>query len=87
MFTDVVAPRGTGTGNHKGTSEHAEWLHDVFAEFVVLGIVTEVDHVPFVVNPLNVIPKGNYDADNEKLKQSWVRFLATYVWFDNARPL
>ena len=66
----VVPPMGLAggaAGNHKGATQYARWLHEAFAEFLVLGIVTEVPHRPKVVCPLNVIEKGDFKASDPKL--------------------
>ena len=60
--------------NHPGATEHAKWLHEVFAEFLVLGVVSEVPYRPKVVNPMNVIPKGDYDPGHP-VKRNRLRLL------------
>ena len=76
-FQAVVPPIGLGSpegGNHKGATEHAEFLHAVFAEFIALGVVSEIPHRPKVCCKINVIPKGDYDA-NKPLKRHRLRVL------------
>ena len=72
-FKHVVPPIGCGApwqdGNHPGTSEHTHWLHSVAAEFLVLGILSELPHRAMVVCSLNVIPKSDYNA--EDVKKMW----------------
>ena len=68
---DVIPPIGLEGGavsNHPGCEEHATWLHETFAEFLQLGIVHESPHIPACVMPLNVIPKGDFDANDPVLK-------------------
>ena len=75
---DVIPPIGLpggATGNHPGCAEHAEWLHETFAEFIQLGIVVEVPHIPVCVMPLNVIPKGDFNPDDPVLKTDSGSFL------------
>jgi hypothetical protein len=72
-FKHVVPPIGCGApwqdGNHPGASEHTHWLHSVAAEFLVLGILSELPHRAMVVCSLNVIPKSDYNA--EDVKKMW----------------
>jgi site-specific DNA-cytosine methylase len=70
-FTDAVPPIGMpggGDANHPGCADHARWLHEVFAEFLVLGIVSEVNYRPKIVNKMNVIPKGDFDEADPVLR-------------------
>ena len=67
MIPPIELPGGA-TGNHPGCAEHAEWLHETFAEFIQLGIVVDVPHIPVCVMPLNVIPKGDFNPDDPVLK-------------------
>ena len=70
-FAALVPPigmQGGADGNHPGCEEHAGWMHEVFVEFIELGVVSEIPHVPYCTNPLNCIPKAKADWDPLDLK-------------------
>ena len=73
-FTRIVPPIGCGgggsDGNHKGCDDprFQSWLYGVFAEFLLLGIVSERSTKAYVTCPLNVIPKADYDEHDADLK-------------------
>lgn len=54
--------------NHTGAKEHANYLEQVWAEYIVLGIVSELCYVPACLSRLNVIPKGDYNPALESKK-------------------
>jgi hypothetical protein len=66
-FKRPPAPTGCGAKwkhhNHVGARQHADYLVQVWAEYIVLGIVSELSHIPASLGRLNVIPKGDYDPD------------------------
>ena len=39
-----------------------------FAKFIELGVVSEIPHVPYCTNPLNCIPKADWDPLDLKLR-------------------
>ena len=51
-----------------GARQHADYLVQVWAEYIVLGIVSELSYVPASLRRLNVIPKGVYDPDGPSKK-------------------
>ena len=71
-FTRPPAPVGCGGTpdgfNHIGAQQHSDYLLKVWAEYIVLGMVSESPTIPASLGQLNVIPKGNYDAEDPKLK-------------------
>jgi hypothetical protein len=62
-FKRPPAPTGCGARwqehNHIGARQHSEYLIKVWAEYIVLGIVSELSYVPASLGRLNVIPKGD----------------------------
>jgi hypothetical protein len=71
-FKRPPAPTGCGARwaryNHTGAREHAAYLEEVWAEYIVLGIVRELSYVPACLGRLNVISKGDYDPSLEEKK-------------------
>ena len=71
-FTRPPAPVGCGVTpkdfNHIGATQHKRYLLDVWAEYIVLGMVSKLPFVPASLGKLNVIPKGDFNPDDPKLK-------------------
>ena len=70
-FSRPPTPVGCGPTpdgyNHTGAKVHAGYLIKVWAEYIVLGMVSESATIPASLGKLQVIPKGNYDPDDPKL--------------------
>ena len=67
-FTGDVEPSGFGGPDGGGNGpdihdpEYASWLHRTIEELVVLGVIEEVRHRPFIMNKLSMVKKSGYDA-------------------------
>ena len=67
-FNDKPPPIALGglddDGNHPGASDpcYARWLYEVWAELILFGVVSESAFRPFIVCPLGIVPKADYDA-------------------------
>jgi hypothetical protein len=66
-FAEEVNPEGLGGpddgGNGAGVHDplYAAWLHRTMEELVVLGVLEEVKHRPFIMNKMSVVEKSGYD--------------------------
>ena len=59
---DLGGPGGDGNGQGVHDPEYVSWLHRTIEELVVLGVLEETKHRPFVMNKLSVVQKSGYDA-------------------------
>ena len=66
-FNDKPPPIALGglddDGNHPGSTDpcYACWLYEVWAKLILFGVVLESAFWPYIVCPLGIMPKEDYD--------------------------